>query len=115
MRPLCKKATDDSYPFKKEAMTMARERSILQKLYSAADLMEEPVPGLPLLELVGDQRVLIERHQGVTEYGRERIMIKVKFGQICVCGSRLELSRMTKGQLIICGRIDNIQLCRGCG
>ncbi len=92
---------------------MGREGNVFHKLYSAADLSDEPIPGLPLLELAGDQRVLIEKHKGVTEYGRERIMIKVKFGHICVLGSRLELSRMTRGQLIISGRIDCIQLCRG--
>ena len=92
---------------------MGYEKSVLQKLYSSADLPDEPIPGLPLLELAGDQRVLIERHNGVTEYGRERIVVKVKYGSICILGNCLELSRMTKGQLIICGRIDGIQLCRG--
>jgi len=92
---------------------MGFENSVFQKLYRSADLPDEPIPGLPLLELAGDQRVLIERHSGVTEYGRERIVVKVKFGSICILGNCLELQRMTKSQLIICGRINGIQLCRG--
>lgn len=91
---------------------MRLDNSVFQKIYSSADLADEPIPGLPLLELVGDQRVLVERHNGVTEYGRERIVVKVKFGSICILGNCLELSRMTKGQLIICGRIHGIELCR---
>ena len=31
------------------------------------------LPGQPVVELVGDRRVLIENHIGVTEYGTERI------------------------------------------
>ena len=92
---------------------MPRERNALQRLYHAVDLADEPIPGLPLIELAGDQRVLIEKHQGVTEYGTERTVVNVKFGQVCVCGRNLELSRMTKGQLVISGRIESIHLLRG--
>ncbi len=44
------------------------------------------LPGQPVVELVGDRRVLIENHIGVTEYGTERICVKVKYGQLSVCG-----------------------------
>ena len=85
----------------------------LERLSLAADLLDEPLPGRPLVEIVDHSRVLIENHKGVSEYGREMIRVKVKFGSICVCGTNLELARMTKGQLVICGNIDSIQLCRG--
>lgn len=94
---------------------MARGRSILERLSNAADLPDEPLPGLPLVEIAGERRVLIENHLGVTEYGAQNIRVKVKFGQICVSGTGLELARMTRGQLIIAGRIDSIHLIRGCG
>ena len=83
------------------------------KLTMAADLPDEPIPGRPLVEIIDHSRVLIENHKGVTEYGCNLIRVKVKFGSICICGSNLELSRMTKGQLIITGDVDAIQLCRG--
>ena len=81
-------------------------------LTQAADLQDEPVPGLPLVEIAGDERLLIEHHKGVTEYGREVIRVNVRFGQICICGSGMKLSRMTKGQLIISGRIESVKLIR---
>ena len=84
--------------------------SLVHKLAFAADLPDEPIPGRPLVEIVDHSRVLIENHKGVTEYGENLIRVKVKFGSICVCGSHLELSRMTKGQLIIRGRIDAVSL-----
>ena len=92
---------------------MKRKGELISRLAQAADLQDEPIPGLPLVELAGDRRVLIEHHKGVTEYGREQIRVKVRFGQICICGSGMELSRMTKGQLIITGRIDSVVLMRG--
>ncbi|MBE6940725.1 MAG: hypothetical protein E7455_00335 [Ruminococcaceae bacterium] len=87
--------------------------SLIHKLAFAADLPDEPIPGRPLVEIIDHSRVLIENHKGVTEYGENLIRVKVKFGSVCVCGCKLELSRMTKGQLIIAGNIDTVQLCRG--
>ena len=82
----------------------------MQRLADSADLSTEPLPMLPLVELAGDKRVLIENHRGVVQYSRERICVKVRYGIVCVCGCGLELSRMTKEQLVISGRIDGVTL-----
>jgi sporulation protein YqfC len=91
---------------------MEKQGRFLERLTMAADLPDEAIPGLPLVEISGCGRVLVENHFGVTEYGRDRIRVRVKFGDVCVCGSCLELSRMTKGQLIIRGKIESISLNR---
>lgn len=89
-----------------------QSRNWIQKLADEADLSAETIPGVPVVELAGERRVLIERHQGMTEYSRERICVKVSYGMVCVCGCGLELSRMTRDQLVISGRIDCVQLHR---
>lgn len=81
-------------------------------LWERLDLPGEPVPGQPLVEVSGDCRVLIEGHRGVREYSRERIGVRVNYGLVQVCGSALELRCMTREQLVICGRIDCVQLLR---
>lgn len=91
---------------------MEKQGSILERLTMAADLPDESIPGQPLVEISGYSRVLVENHMGVTEYGPQLIRVRVKFGDVCVCGSGLELSRMTRGQLIIRGRIESISLNR---
>ena len=91
---------------------MEKGKVLIEKLAQNADLMGEPFPGQPLVEIAGDRRVLIEHHQGVREYSRERIGVKVKYGLVLICGSCLELTRMTREQLVISGRIDGISLIR---
>ena len=86
---------------------------ILSKLAWSVDLPDEPIPGQSLIEIIENRRVLIENHYGVNEYSDSLIRVKVKFGTICICGCRLELARMTKGQLIISGTIENVKLDRG--
>ncbi len=74
------------------------------------DLPDEAMPFQPLIEIVGNKRVLIEHHCGITVYGSELICVKVKFGCVCVSGCSLELARMSKEQLIITGSIDSVRL-----
>jgi len=76
------------------------------------DSSMDAVAGKPIIEISGDRRVLIENHQGVAAYGSEKILVHVKFGSVCICGCNLEMLRMTKEQLVICGRIDSVALQR---
>ena len=74
---------------------------------------EEALPLQTVVELLGEHRVLIEHHRGITEYSRQRIQARVKYGIICVCGGDLQLCKMTADQLVIMGRIDSLTLFRG--
>lgn len=91
-----------------------QNRNWIQRLADGMELEEETVPTLPVVEIGGDRRVLIERHGGITEYSRERIGVKVRYGTVCVLGCGLEVTRMTRNQLVISGRIDSVQLHRRC-
>ena len=93
---------------------MKKDKLWVERIAEGTDLQDTPIPGLPLIELAGDRRVLMENHGGVTEYGTERICVRVKFGQVCISGEDLCLSKMSKYQLIISGRIASIELYRGC-
>ena len=91
---------------------MGRRKHWVQKIADDADLSCEALPGVPVVELAGEQRVLIERHGGVTQYSREQVCVKVSYGQVCVCGCGLELKQMTREQIVISGRIDGVRLLR---
>lgn len=73
----------------------------------------ELFPIVPIVELAGSHRVLVENHLGVTQYSTEMIGIKMKYGGIRICGCGLTLEHMTRVKLIITGRIDSICLLRG--
>ncbi len=67
---------------------------------------------LPLIELAGDRRVLIENHMGVLAYSNDEIQIKVSYGKVTVFGNNLRFIQMNGEQLVIKGCIENIQLFR---
>lgn len=78
------------------------------------DKTENPelFPSVPIVELAGSHRVLVENHLGVIQYSTERIGIKMKYGQMQICGCGLMLEQMTKVKLLVTGRIDGILLLR---
>lgn len=91
---------------------MGKRSEWWERFTQGGDLPGEAIPGQSILELLGDNRVLIEGHRGVSQYGTEKIGVKLSFGMVCITGCNLELTHMTRSQLVICGRIDSIQLHR---
>ena len=91
---------------------MVPKKHWAERLADGADLPGEPMPGVPVVELAGDRRGLLDRPGGVTEYSGERICVKVRYGLVCICGCGLELACMTREQLVVTGRIDAVQLQR---
>lgn len=65
---------------------------------------------LPIVELTGQSRLLIENHQGVLSYAPKEIKIKVSYGCVIITGDNLQLMEMSRVKLAICGRIDCLQL-----
>ena len=63
---------------------------------------------LPVAELAGDERVLIERHRSIARYSREEIAVDMAYGQLCIRGRALELTQLSREQLVIGGKIDSL-------
>ena len=92
---------------------MGNQGKLFERVMMKAALPDEPVPGLPLVEVMGRGRVLIENHLSVLCYNREEIRVKTKQGCICVCGDGMTLAQMTKHRLIILGKICSVSFERG--
>ena len=91
---------------------MGKGEGFLDRWIRNTELPGEVLPGQSVLELIGENRVLIEGHRGVIHYSREQIGVKMRFGALMVCGCGLELHHMTRDQLVIRGRIDGISVQR---
>lgn len=92
---------------------MQVENKFFNWVLNRSDLLAESTPGAPLVEIVGNNRLLIENHCGVADYGRNEIHVKVSYGAICVQGTCLQLVQMSKQQLLISGCINSVCLLRG--
>ena len=91
---------------------MGKGHHVIRNIMEQTASYPEAVPGHPIVEIAGECRVLIENHLGVAAYGKERILVKVNFGTVCIAGCNLEILRMTKEQLVIRGTIHSVGLQR---
>ena len=89
---------------------MNQQRNIWERVVMESDLPGEALPGYPLVEIVGEERLLVENHLGITAYSCSEICVKVKYGFISICGNSLQIARMSKHQLVILGRIRSVSL-----
>lgn len=62
-----------------------------------------------LVELYGNERVLIEEHRGILGYGDREIRVGTSFGVAVIEGSELRLCCMSRSQLVIRGRIGAVR------
>ena len=92
---------------------MSNRKHIWDQLAVSADLSCEPMPKQSLVEIAGERRVLVENHCGVSGYGANEICVKVRSGNVIICGNDLQIIRMTKEQLIIMGTIDCVRFSHG--
>lgn len=67
-----------------------------------------------LVELYGNERVLIEEHRGILAYGDEEIRVGTSFGVAVIQGMELRLCCMSRSQLVIRGRIACVRTEVGC-
>ncbi len=84
--------------------------NLSNRLARGVDLNTEIQPLQSLVEIFGNQRVLIEYHHGIREYTNESIVVCAQYGKICVQGKSLHIVLMTKDRLVIQGKIQNVAI-----
>lgn len=93
---------------------MGLDREWVKRISLQMNTSMEPLPGVPLLEVSGNNRVLVENHKGIVHYGKEKICVKVKFGLISICGRDMEIIYITADKVVLSGEIEMISFKKGC-
>lgn len=89
---------------------MGRGQKWVEMLVGTGSQLEDSLGILPLVEVAGDRRVFVEHHQGVVQYSKEIVSIRVRYGILTIHGSGLELRHMSRTQLAVAGAINSITL-----
>lgn len=80
---------------------------MLEKL-KQADLPQELVLGWPRSVLLGDEKLIVEQHQGVYACTQEEIILKTMCGHLVITGQKLSLSRYDRDGLVVFGKIAKL-------
>lgn len=92
---------------------MKKIQHIYNKIAELSDLSGEPIPGTPLIEISGSGRIVIEHYSTVLIYTDTEIQVETKLNIICIEGSGLKLSCISKHYLIITGDLTQILFRKG--
>ena len=73
-----------------------------------ADIPQELVFGWPRSVLLGDEKLIVEQHQGIYACTEEEIILKTMCGHLVITGQKLSLSRYDRDGLVVFGRIEKL-------
>lgn len=73
-----------------------------------AELPQELVLGWPRSVLLGDEKLIVEQHQGIYACTEQEIILKTLCGHLVISGERLSLSRYDRDGLVVFGKIQKL-------
>lgn len=80
---------------------------MLEKL-KRADIPQELVLGWPRSILLGDEKLIVEQHQGIYACTEQEIILKTLCGLLVISGEKLSMSRYDQDGLVVFGRIEKL-------
>lgn len=72
------------------------------------DFPQELVLGWPRSVLLGNEKLIVEQHQGVYACTRQEIVLRTLCGLLVVSGEELSLSRYDQDGLVVLGKIHKL-------
>ena len=76
--------------------------------WKQASIPQELVLGWPRSVLLGDEKLIVEQHQGVYACTEQEIILKTMCGLLVITGERLSMSRYDRDGLVVFGRIEKL-------
>lgn len=87
-----------------------RRGALLEKTAKMFDLPADVIAGVPKLELTGDSEFRMENHRGILSCSEEEVHISGGIYLVKVSGQDLEVRAMTGFEVLITGKILQIEL-----
>ena len=73
-----------------------------------AEIPQELVFGWPRSVLVGDEKLIVEQHQGIFVCTEQEVIVKTVCGLLVISGESLSLSRYSRDDLVVFGKISKL-------
>ena len=90
-------------------LTLKRIKELPIELAEKLALPDDILPGTGSVSITGGRHALVEGQRGILEYSEEKIVLALKRGKITVSGSGMKLKAMNGGEVLISGRIQNVE------
>ncbi len=78
---------------------------MLPQRLKRAEIPQELVFGWPRSVLLGDEKLIVEQHQGIFACTEQEVIVKTVCGLLVITGENLSLSRYNRDDLVVFGKI----------
>ncbi len=86
-----------------------RNSKRFSKINEILEIPKEVSTDIPKITAIGFEEMLIENYKGILEYDEIFIRISTHIGIIDISGLNLSLNQMTEDDILISGKIENIE------
>lgn len=86
---------------------------VFGKIPEIIDVPDQTLPGIPIMEIYGDRRILIEGQCAVIQYGLNCIRLRNQCGIVSVCGCDLCMAELSSDRLVVTGRVESVSITKG--
>lgn len=86
-------------------------RKIAERLCTELALPEDALLREARISMTGGKRMLIENHRGLMSYSDTSVEVLTGEGKLSVLGSGFIIQAMREKDLLICGKIRNVEWC----
>lgn len=83
---------------------------IRKHIADALELQHDVALNLPVLHITGGERLLMENHKGLLEYGRNKIRIASTAGTVEIEGDNLTIKAIGRDDVLITGGIKSVNI-----
>ena len=84
-------------------------KSFKKYLIESVELPSEIVLNIPLINILGDSKILIENFKNIAHYSSEVIKIDTSCGILKITGQKLFLKEFNKNKILIKGKLDRFE------
>lgn len=88
-------------------------RKVLGNIPEIIDVPDQTLPGVPIIEIYGNRRVLIEGRCAVTQYGATCVRLRNRIGVVSICGCGLSMAELSPNRMIVTGSIEGVSIMKG--
>ena len=87
-------------------MSKDERKNIRQKLQAAMEIPKELLKGYSRVTIIGAEDIWIENYKGILEYNDDVVRLA---NDICIYGQNLNVEEITSEDILIVGKIRNIE------
>jgi sporulation protein YqfC len=90
---------------------MDRARRLEKAITDYLELPADAVLDLPRLTLVGNSRLVVENHRGISEYQPDLVRLKLSTGELEIKGTGMLLREIKPDAIALEGTIQSLTFC----